>query len=92
MNEGNGDYAMSYFETHVARELAQKRPGDRKRRSEASFRLYWATYKRLVTRQTLTPHGKSQVWTFVRQLLGTLQKWWTKHVLPDMRVGKGEVS
>jgi hypothetical protein len=83
---------MSCFETHIARELAQKHPGDRKRRSEAGYRLYWATYKRSVTRQAPTPQSKSQVWTFVRQLLGTLQKWWTKHVSSDMRVGEGEVS
>jgi hypothetical protein len=79
---------MSYFDFHVARELAQKRVGERRRRSEADYRLYWLTYWRTVARQASAPRRKSQVWMRVRRLLGALRRRWPERFQPAARLGE----
>jgi hypothetical protein len=77
---------MSYFDYHVSRILAHEGAGDRQRRSEAEYRLYWRT----VARQVTPPRRNSQVWLRLRRLLGELRRWWPERVPSDMRVGEEE--
>ncbi len=81
---------MSYFETRVARELVKKLPEDRKPRSETSYRLYWSTFLRSVTHKSPKPYSRSQVWKFFCQQISSIQRWWTKRVPSDIRVGESK--
>jgi hypothetical protein len=65
----------------------QKRIGNRPRRSEAGYRLYWSTYQKMAD-QAPAPRRKSQVWMGVPQLFGALRSGWHTRVQTDMRVSE----
>jgi hypothetical protein len=61
------------------RKSAQKRVGNRERRSEAEHRLYWSTYRRAALRQALAPGKIHKIWMASHQLLKILRDWWVEH-------------
>jgi hypothetical protein len=81
---------MPYLDYHVDKQLAQKHSRGRKCQSENAYRLYWSTYLRAVTDRPLPLQSTSQVRKCLCRLLNSLQRWRSKRVSSDKRVGEGE--
>jgi hypothetical protein len=81
---------MSQLDCHVDKKLVGSPRGDRNRRSEAEYRLYWATYRRATAPEALRPHKKRHVRKGLSQLLAFLRGRRQERVPPEMRVGEDE--